>query len=473
MKHAIAIQLDEKSLNIQDAREGKKGFIFGKPLSVKLEFGNIKEPNFDNLHSVLLKIKKKNRRKFKKSFVVLTLPDRVVFYTNEFIPSSISPKEIEDSIKLNAELETPIVKDECVIHWQEIENVRGEKGKKEFLVGVTPINFIEGLINTFKKTNISLHAIETFAFSHFRSVKESVDKETNLLGVYVINNELSIYVVEAGNLRFIQNEKIETKTPFEFVEQAIIRVLSYYFAGKKNFKIDSFYLDFNESTKKALTIKLQQDLSLDIQLVDKNERFSKENASNMVLAGALDRSFTDQINDVDISLMPFGVREEYIREKNYIFLDTIANISVTLALVIIGIFISVLVFVYKYESNIDGSISLNIAGQSQKSGEIEKRAEEFNAQVSRIKNFENNAIFVDQYLKDINDAAPKNTKVAKIEIDSLKRSIVIDGNSNTRDEILAFKEALKNNKSFIEVDLPLSSIEQKNNPIFKINIKIK
>lgn len=468
MKYSVGIQITGEHIYFQTAKESGSGKIFysePEKLSCKVVNFNDKE-SLLSIRKNLKILYQKHKRILRKSEIIVTLPDNLTFLNSEYIPSNTPDENLDSAIQLNVSMDTPFEKDNSLIHWQEIPNIRGGKDKKEFLISITPKKVVENLLNVFTSEGIIPYVFEVYSFSHLRAVHSDKD----YIGVIYKDQQLTIYIFEKKGIRFIDYKILQNKNDLlEFIFIEIIKVINFYSSDKKKIDLNNFYIDIgNGKDKETIVKKISEKLSSGINLLKTDVK-----TNNLILTGAVLRGLKEKKKDLEISILPLGVKEKYELERSYFLYNLFGNIIIFTGLFMFTALSGFFLFLSNTRSSISTSITLNSSKPNAAYSELEKKAKEFNDQVSRMKSLELSSKNNYGVISLVKEHLPNNINLTKVSIDFLKETIKIEGISSSRDSVIIFRDKLSESPYFYEVVLPLSSLERKENTQFSITIKIK
>jgi len=470
LKYATGIQITGENIYVQNIKENrKKSIIFSNVLKYPCKINDFNnDEDISNLEKNLNIIYKKNRSFFKKSEIIVTFPDNLSYISSEYVPINTPQEELSSAIELNVELDVPFDKSDSLIHWQEIPNVRGERNKKEYLISTSSKFLINKLVGIFTKAKVISYAFETYTSSHLRT---ALDKQETFVGVIYRDCELALYVYEKKGLRFVESSKIiKSNNYLQDIVLEIIKVLNFYTSDKKGLILDSFHFDIDSSSEaKKIISLLENKLSAKIKIVERKPEL--KDIDNLSLSGASLRGIKARQDDTEISLLPLGVKEEYEKEKSFLIYNAIGNIFSVLVIIILLLFLGFAFFLNQFRADLDNRISINATKTNPAYKGLEEKSKDFNNQVKRMKELESSKQEIEKKFSVALGNLPGSVKLTKISFDAAKSNLIIEGISAKREGVLEYKDNLEKASYFSEIDLPLSSISQKENTIFKITLK--
>ena len=175
--------------------------------------------------------------------------------------------------------------------------------------------------------------------------------------------------------------------------------------------------------------------------------------------------------EIKLNLIPKN-RKEKIVEKNRI--STIIRIE-TFFVMVLAIFLAMLLlFNYVLNLNLNSTIK-----NEEKNGKSEKyeqlkdydtKFSQINRKLRDIINIKSDQLYWSRLFLKLNDAIFPGIEIKAINTSDYSISLV--GISDTRDNLILFKEKLSSEKCFLNINLPLEDLVEKNNISFKIDLSI-
>jgi len=471
LKYATGIQITGENIYVQNIKENrKKAIIFSNVLKYPCKINDFNnDADLSNLEKNLDIIYKKHKSFFKKSEIIITFPDSLSYISNEYVPFNTPQEELSSAIELNVELDVPFDKLDSLIHWQEIPNIRGERNKKEYLISTSSKSLVSKLVGIFTKAKVIPYAFETYSFSHLRT---ALDQQDTFIGVIYRDCELTSYVYEKKGLRFVESSTIiKSDDSLQKIVLEIIKVLNFYTSDKKGLILDAFHFDIDSTSEAKKVISLLEDkLSAKIKIIERKPEL--KDIDNLSLSGASLRGIKVRQDDTEISLLPLGVKEEYEKEKSFLIYNAIGNIFSVLAIIILLLFLVFAFFLNQFRADLDNRISINATKTNAAYKGLEAKSKDFNDQVKRMKELEYSKQEIEKKFSVALGNLPGSIKLTKISFDAAKSNLIVEGISAKREGVIEYKDNLEKASYFSEIDLPLSSISQKENTVFKITLKV-
>jgi Tfp pilus assembly protein PilN len=175
-----------------------------------------------------------------------------------------------------------------------------------------------------------------------------------------------------------------------------------------------------------------------------------------------------------INLLPFESKKELAKEYKF----RLANL--TLKLLLFGVIIVTFSFVPALFSAFSGYTSLqsreaklHTASVSREEQATLDSFDKFKNQIGVLKATSTRAFFVADVISFINEKKQADIQLTTFSFlgeDPANTTLVISGFAKTRESLAAFGDALKANKLFLSVELPVSNYSKKTNIDFTITI---
>lgn len=174
--------------------------------------------------------------------------------------------------------------------------------------------------------------------------------------------------------------------------------------------------------------------------------------------------------EIKLNLIPPSRKEEIAKSKN---LRTVLRVEFFLTIIGIVFFIMLFSFEYILDFNFQSA-------SEQRNGKIEQyekikryddRFSQINREVLDIQNIRKSQLYWSKLFVNLNE-----TIFPGIEIKSFLNenyAINISGVSDTRSNLILFKEKLEKSDCFLNINLPLSDLIEKNNIAFQISFNVK
>lgn len=462
----------------------KKGsLLIQASASVDLPAGTIEEGILKNKNNFVLALKSllgKIKQNAKVSSFVVSLPANAVYCHNFSFPHTLSEKQIDDAMRLNLGYSLPMPPEKVCLDWEAIES--SDVSKKEIILCATPRGAVGDFTQAFSDVGIAAVAVEFHSLSISRVV-ELKSKEPSLIAV-LLDGNLELSIIENGAIRFLQAfdlDKIveleEGKNSKDIVVDKIKRAVNFYDAEKnKKGYLNKIYLtgDYEKIKiyKDAVVQNIEGSTAEFSELLPVFPKVSMSANSNLahITFGSALRGLMPRSEDTIISLMPIGTEEAYEQKRMMSFVKLASDLLSVVSVFFVAVFIGSWILMTVLANNIDKSLSRQSA-LPEGLIEMKEKAVAFNGAVKQAAALESQTPRWAGLIERIKSLAVAGITLNKIDV-SLD-GVGISGTALTRDTLLQFKTVLEKSELFMEVKVPFSYLEQKDNIPFSLSLKLK
>ena len=164
-------------------------------------------------------------------------------------------------------------------------------------------------------------------------------------------------------------------------------------------------------------------------------------------------------------------KEEKIKFKKDRLYSSLKE-AVTLLLLFISIVAIMLWVSYYYLENQLVDLEMTNAIQIKSNEDINNRVTSVNKKITEIENIQNNFVYNHKITEKIASVISPGITYQQVKIYNLQKSLEVSGLAKTRQSLLDFKNNLEQQAWITKVDLPMSSLIEKENNQFNIKIEI-
>jgi hypothetical protein len=171
---------------------------------------------------------------------------------------------------------------------------------------------------------------------------------------------------------------------------------------------------------------------------------------------------------ITLNLIPESIREENRLKHVYRLNVHLAKITVYMTIVITSlVIITRLVLVNAYDN-----AETELAFITENTRGYNTNIKELNDKIALVSQVANSVRDWDKLIIRVGNLTPKGITLTFMKLNQPTQTIQITGMAETRDDLLKFKDIV-NNSGFIEnVDIPISSLLEKNNIPFSFSSKL-
>ncbi len=419
----------------------------------------------------------------KTPYCIVSLPESLVF-TQTFQFPPLPQEQITQAIKSDVSL-FPYPLDKAYMDWQEVKAPNIE-GKIELLIAQGPKNKIDPYLEALDEAGLIPIAFEMPSISLSRIVDKP--QKGASLGIYLTQDGIVSLVFKEGDLRFgrflsfkeeipkVEKIDIQSDEVRKTLVNEIRRVITFYQSQRKvKVSFSSIFIcgEKGKISKLAkyvtgqLQIKTSQAQAfINIKKID----FIKEDSSWLPVVGCALRGLVSRKEDNFISLLPVGTEEAYETKKRVAFASLWGNIITTLTVVLVIIFVSMWFLLHYLVQTTDEQ--LNLRAQipiPEETSRLETEALEFNERIEIMKEIQKDILPFSPILAEIKNLIPEGITLNGLNIFSKEAEVILQGKADTRKHLIALKDNLESSLLFKSINMPLASIEKKENIEFNIS----
>lgn len=491
-----SLQIAESALRFTLISGASPSFVSLKLPDEIIEEGKIKNKN--ELKSALIKLHSQIvPRAKKKIYVVLNIPENNV-YVQVFNLPLASVENLEEAIKLNLQMISPIDFKSAYYDWQQVgENANGG-GQLEILGAFASAKVIDEFVECLAAANFTAVAVEFPSLAISRLACGIQDLPPAFLLLHLSAGGLDFAMIKNYNLyfsHFIPWPAIkERRIPLNAVREILIKetrnLLNFACNRWQDIKIDTLLLATPTLDEKLSQI-IKENFSLSIKKMvlpselksPKGDWFLESKQLRVLTSdwfialGSALRGAMNRLRDIIISLAKTGTEEEFRQQKIITFVNTWRNAVLTCFSAVLIAFLLVDGFLAKTASSLNNQIVnlVDFAGQEEVIG-LQKEADSFNAKVSVALQAREQSSAWSPFLTEIKNLAGTDIAIQRIFIQSLEPSnfsVLFSGATSDDRAILVFKDKLSKDSQFSEINFPVSSVSQSADGKLNFNIMFK
>lgn len=437
-------------------------FLIEEPL----EAGIIKDGiviNKESLAKSLKELFKKTNPKVK--FAVVSIPAEHAYFKIFSFPKTIQEERLEETMKLTIGFQLPVVPEQVYLDWEKTEG----QNQNEVFLTTMPKPVANSYIEALNLAGLRIVAVEISPLSALRSVEikensQFVLKIPSLSGV-------GIYFVKNGKIWFA-------------------RFLPEKFINKKSFDDESKKLsDFFEFTGESIGdpidnigpksiewIELDK-LKISNQMATLGESRLNERTDSskwLVSLGAALRGLMPRHEDNLISLMPVGTEEAYEYQKMATFAEFISSISIGLSIFFSAAFLIAWIFISSIQQQTSKQIeNLTALPVPEDAAILEEQTKELNDALSVSTSLINTMPKWSAVLDELKGRVISDIIIVNLSLPSPSDIFGVNGIAKNRSQLNLFKKSLEGSEMFMDINLPLANLEQKENIPFSISFRLK
>lgn len=413
--------------------------------------------------------------KKKKISTIISISDENI-YTQVINLPYIEGKSEKGAILLNIEMVSPMDLNKSYNDWQYFEKKNNKFDKRKIIASFIDKSIIDGILETFNEAGFLVVAIEQRAMSLSRVIKKYVfDNRSDYSGPAIVldidSDGLSFSINSDGNLvfnRFVKWKEIyfknNMKISFNEFKDIVIeeshKIINYYV--NKFEEEPKFMLVISSGIGEKLKPALQEEFKIMMPSID-IKGYKLSSFGMLAAFGAAIRGTKRRSEDLNISLTPINVKEEFFEERVISFMtiwrDVISVVFVVILLMMLGEFILLGDVIKKTNSRLSKMYSAQ--SSIKLLDELKVEAKRFNKNISLAKDVYSGRENYNKLINDVyNIALSKNVEIRRFYTSSKNKSITVIAHVDNEEMAVNFKNELKSIKGISKVIMPLENISQ-------------
>ncbi len=426
------------------------------------------------LIKVLIDLRKAlNKHKKVSPYIILSLPSQNFFTSVLSIPQLSDKSNLEEAIKLNLRLRSPIPLENAYLDWENIEDNTLINAQMVFAAIGDKVN-IDKYLFCLAKAGFKVIAVEKPALGILRFIKHFSVPQNYYLVANIDRDGIDLVVSQNNSLIFYDfnslsevakydlNDNLSNNDFMIFLNKKIGQVVNFCQARQSECLKKFFLFSIIPEIKNELIQNLATNFSLEpISL--KNDDLIKISEEWYSVMGTAIRGTIPRNQDKIVSLMQTGTEKDYTQTQliNYISLWTKISCTVFIALILIlnGLFTMFFhpVEVSQIEKNKLVPSDHKILNDKVKI--LEAKADLYNNESIKILNIVSKKTSWETKMDFVSSLAKKNQiNILKIFISNESRTVTLQGSSPSQNQISNFKDDLEGTKNFTNITSPLESI---------------
>lgn len=480
-----ALEITDVDLKFCRLKRGEPFFY-----SIKLESGVIADGKVierDKLIGALRELKKQiPSGKKKRNYVIVNISDGNI-YTQLFNLPPAADANMEEAVRLNLQMLSPIDFANVYSDWQFLNNEKKAAGEIEVLGAFVQKEVVDNFDYCLMEAGFMPVAIEFGGLALSRLAKEgaaNIGADSHFILFSVGVNGLGFSLVKNGNIyfnHFVSWQSIykdQRQVSFDSFKDVIIeeikKVMGFY-ATHWGGQVSELYL-ITYGLKDEIIELISKNFSFKIQTFTLS-KYSNVSQLNFSVLGSALRGLVLRSLDTMISLSKIGTEKEFHNQKVVRFIK-IWSITVCAFLILLNvIFGTADIFLMRISVSLGEQRASLISDKQAENIEVQKFQEEIINLNSRIdlaiKSYNERSRWSVLFEK-IKLLTPENVDVRRIFIQSINAPVLITAHSADEQSAIDFKNKLAGSQDFKNVDLPINRIVSSSRGVdFTIILEIK
>lgn len=417
------------------------------------------------------KIAQKNRKI--SPYIILSLPAQNFFTNILTVPKLTRQESLEEAIKLNLRLRSPIEINNSYLDWEVIDDSSFQNNQTIF-AAVGDKSGIDKYVNCLRKAGFKTIAVEKSSLGLLRFIEKFAINQNHYLLINIDRDGIDLIVSKDNRLAFYDFDSLNEVARYDlnsnlsaqdfeiFLTKKVNQVVNYC-QSRQNQALNKFYIfSVIPEIKTRLTNLVASSFNLEV-LSLQNTKLVKAPEEWYSVIGSAIRGTIPRSMDIIVSLMETGTEQDYHQSQIIKFISMWSKISITVMLSLAIIYFGIFKLFFNEEelrliekSNL---ISPNQEILNNRSKTLEARAENFNKEMTGIVTIINKTTDWDAQIKFCFDLAKKNqVDILKVFISNESRNVTLQGVSSLQNAIANFRADLEGTNRLTNVTAPLESI---------------
>ena len=401
------------------------------------------------LQNALQSLLKRAKRKI--HYAVVSLPSDTTYTKIFSFPKALEEEKINESMRLTAGYQLPLKQEDVYIDWETLSSSHPDK--KEVALAAMPKTVVDKYLEALDKAGLKPVAMEY----HILSLARVTPKEkSSTLVVLSGATSTTLAIIEDGIARFM-------------------RIVPEQFGGRKTLpeetrKIAHFYEVESGESPKILEVG-------GIPLVGSftRETVEKTHGGNwLVVIGAAVRGMLPRSEDAINSLMPMGTERAYEYQKAIVFSDFFVNLVVGLSIFFVVSYGATWSIMVTLQRNAMGEFArISTLPIPADAAILEARAQKLNEALTVSSDIIRRFPRWEIMLEYVKRSMRPGIVISQLSLPSPEASFTMSGIADTRAILNEFKASMESIPEFMNVKIPVTSIDKKTNIPFTVSFQLK
>ncbi len=442
--------------------------------SVKLIQGTISNGKLLNKEDLITALKNLHKQitsnSLQKLPVSVSLCDSNV-YTQQFSLPQLKSSSFEEAVRLNLQVISPIEFSKTYSDWQKIEKEDPQSNEVDVLASFTDKDIVNPIFEALNEGQFIPVSVEQKAASLARLISKyatGYEKKHSYFILHISSDGLSFSIVRYGFLYFnrftpwssiikqsADSRQIPLKEFSDNIVQESQRVINFY-SGHFSDTISSIYIIAPGLEEQVRSI-IQSHFSLTIEPTTlKNYTIDH---SWLVTFGVALRGLVPRSIDTEISLAPEGTEDQFHHSQILSFISLWRKIVVSSFAIILVACLGVYLFLNSYMEKITQDFHSVVGNYNlSRLNTLKQEAEIFNKSIDRAVAARQQQTRWEKVLRSIFTQAGSDVSIDRVYVQSMELPVVMNAQTFSSDNAVAFRNRLAKLPYLSNVDLPLNSI---------------
>jgi len=441
--------------------------------SIKLNPGIVNRGRVKNISEFVLNLKKLHKlitsKENKVIPIVVSISDENV-YTQVFSLPAFENKALDEAIKLNLQVVSPIEFSKTYSDWERINKEDASGVEVDILASFVEKEIADPFFSALSQANFLTIAIEQKASSLFRVIREissNFDPSQSYCVLNINGDGLSFSILKNKSMYFNRFSNWGNIAPsgnnkqinFIDFQNAIVQEtqrVTNFFVSKFQSDVNSIYLiapGLDDQVKQIL----EQNFSMKVLPISLKDYAIDQNF--FVSFGGSLRGCVPRSQDNEISLAPEGTEKDFSHSQILSFVSIWKEVIISTCVVVLISFLGLYLFL---GSVIKGEmVALQDMSVNQNKDlllDLKNKADDFNKRVSIVEKAKSQRTLWSPLVDSIYQKAGVGVQIDRISVQAIDRPVLVNARATNESVAVNFKNALQTMSQIDNIDLPLSGI---------------
>lgn len=445
----------------------------GKAISASLRLppqivrdGKIIDKN--NFKKILANVRNQLAKNIKGVIHVIVALPSPALYLQVFNLPYMAGKQLEESVKLNLQMISPMPFDAAYADWEIIDENDVQGGQFEVLGAFSEKENIDFIINASREAGFDVIAVEPAILSVVRAAGEvqgANTKESSIL-LNVSSEGMDFAGVKNSRIffnyfvswRFLYGDAKEVSlTRFQEIVVQYTRQVLNFSISRGNANMKNLLLIATALTE-DFKATIEKNFELKVALVG-FKLYEHFDASWAAAIGAYQRGLLSRSEDNLITLTSIGTEETFKASQTIVFIQIWRNILALVGGFLLLAYLATTMFLGQTLRSVEAQPVRGLVGaEAEELSSLKSQASEFNNLTNLVIGAKQDTALVSPYFEKIFALASGKVRISRILFQSFSQSVAVSGDGPSEASIIDFKNSLEKEKDFGSVQLPITAI---------------
>lgn len=467
-KDYFALNFSESKIRVLKLDDsGKKALACGE---VEIAPGIIVEGHIKDKSRLLESIKNLLQKiKIKEKFVIIGLPEDQAFVRTLTLPD-LPPEEINQAIRWQADSLLPLPFEKVCLDWRLISRINK---KKLLLLVAVEKELVDRYVEVVSAFSLKPVAFEIRSLSLARLVKKA--KQISLV-VEIEDQEATLAIVQSPETLVLSSAlKGDFLKNNDELLQLILQMISFYQKRHQVDKKPQIFVTGEKADQQIVSQISQKTNCQSFIFSPKLNGFDPQKALSFASTVALaNKPVAAPINEETVNLLPPQIQRAYDqaakRKRIISWLKTYSFFFLFFLLV----FALCAFRLLKLSSNFSVEIAQREAIRaSLEQKKFQLQAQKANQKSKMVLQLFSQRLELTKILSELSSAIPQGIVLSHLSFEEKNSTLILEGRASSRDLLLQFRKRLEEKECFSQAEIPLTSLEKKENFPFTLVLALR